>query len=116
VDNAGDVVTTTHPTGAASSWSVRHVDGSHELTGISCHSTTLCVAVDNAGDVVTTTGLGGGTSSWSIRDVDGSRGLNAVSCPSTTLCVAVDSSGFAVYGTAAHNASRTTVPSALRRS
>jgi hypothetical protein len=52
VDNAGDVLTTTDPAGPASAWTVRHIDGSHSITGISCPTATLCVAVDNAGDVI----------------------------------------------------------------
>jgi hypothetical protein len=106
VDTAGDVVTTTDPTGAASSWTISHVDP-HGLVAISCPSTALCVAVDNAGDVVTTTDPTGGSASWTIRHVDGPRALVAISCPSTKLCVAVDSAGYVIHGTAPATTTRT---------
>jgi hypothetical protein len=53
VDEWGDVVTSTNPTGGASAWTVTHVDGSNFLSGVSCPSSGLCVTVDEIGDVVT---------------------------------------------------------------
>ena len=63
------------------------------LAGVSCPSTSLCVAVDDAGDVLTSTDPAGGAGAWTVTDVDGSHALSGVSCPSTSLCVAVDSAG-----------------------
>ena len=98
VDNGGNVVTTTRPTGGNGSWSAAvHVDA-NALTGISCATATLCVAVDSAGQVVWSKQPGGGAKAWSkparidsATAGDGtSVGLAAVDCPSASLCVAVD--------------------------
>jgi hypothetical protein len=99
VDGAGDVVTSTNPTGGAAAWTVTDVDGSNYLNGVSCPSSGLCVAVDNNGDVVTSTDPTGGAATWTVTDVDGSNLLSGVSCPSSGLCVAVDSAGNAVTST-----------------
>jgi hypothetical protein len=70
------------------------------LTGISCPSTTVCVAVDAVGNVVTSTDPGAGeASAWTSATVDGSNPLTGVSCPTTTLCVAVDAAGNVVTST-----------------
>ncbi len=53
VDGAGNVITSTNPTGAAAAWTVTHVDGSNMMDGVSCPTTSLCVAVDFGGNVVT---------------------------------------------------------------
>ena len=92
VDEAGNVVTSTDPTGSASSWKVTDVDSYRNggLFGVSCPSTKLCVAVDLAGDVVTSTDPTGGASAWKVATVDAGNYLDAVSCPSTRLCVVID--------------------------
>jgi hypothetical protein len=74
----------------------------HPLTGVSCPTTTLCVAVDSAGSVVVSTDPIGGT--WTSRSVDPSTsdtpgGFNAISCPSASFCVAVGSFGQAATST-----------------
>jgi hypothetical protein len=51
VDNAGNVLTSTHPAGGASAWHSTHVDD-WALTAVSCTSARLCVAVDADGRVV----------------------------------------------------------------
>ena len=53
VDNRGNLVTSSNPTGGAAAWTVTDVDGSNGLDGVSCPSSGLCVAVDQSGDVVT---------------------------------------------------------------
>lgn len=58
------------------------------ITGVSCPSTGLCVAVDGVGDVLISTDPTGGAGAWvTAAGVAGS--FAAVSCPSTELCVAV---------------------------
>lgn len=98
VDYAGDVVTTTRPTGGNGSWAPAvHVDAS-PLTGISCPTAAFCVAVDAAGDALTSVAPGGGAKKWSrpfkidtTTGPDGtSVGLTAIACPSASLCVATD--------------------------
>jgi hypothetical protein len=69
VDYDGDVITSTEPA-VPTAWSTAHVDFTLEprgfspfrgppesvpIEGISCPSTTLCVAVDSAGNVLTST-------------------------------------------------------------
>jgi hypothetical protein len=63
------------------------------LHGISCASTSLCVAVDHAGNVVVSTNPVGGAGAWTVANVDGTNAINAVSCTSPALCVAVDQDG-----------------------
>src|ERR1019366_9950291 len=46
VDNRGNLVTSSNPTGGAAAWTVTDVDGSNGLDGVSCPSSGLCVAVD----------------------------------------------------------------------
>jgi hypothetical protein len=99
VDGAGNVVTSTNPSGGAGAWTVSHVDGSNALGGVSCPSVSLCVADDGAGNVVTSTNPTGGASAWTVSHVDNSNGLGGVSCPSALLCVAVDGAGNVVTST-----------------
>jgi hypothetical protein len=63
------------------------------IDGISCPSSTLCVAVDRAGGVLWSTNPTAGARAWHLADVDSANELTGVSCPSTTLCVAVDAEG-----------------------
>ncbi len=58
------------------------------ITGVSCPSTGLCVAVDGAGDVLNTTDPTGGAGAW-VTAPSVAEGFDGVSCPSTGLCVAV---------------------------
>lgn len=116
VDAAGDVVTSRNPTGGVGAWAVSHIDSSATsinadnagpvlLRGISCPSTSLCVAVDAAGNVLTSTNPTGGTP-WAVTHADTNRSygcsgaglacqppLIGIACPSTALCAAVDFSG-----------------------
>jgi hypothetical protein len=78
------------------------IDHPNSLTGISCPSTTLCVAVDSTGNVVVSTNPLGGV--WTSRSVNPSTtdtpgGFNAVSCPSTSFCIAVGNFGQAATST-----------------
>lgn len=100
----GDVFTTTNPSGGARAWTRAHVDpadkskaflpGPARLTGVSCPSVSLCVAVDDHGRVLSSTNPTGGAGAWRRVHVDpaAGEGLSAVSCASVTLCVAIDSS------------------------
>jgi hypothetical protein len=46
-------VTSSDPTGGASDWAVTNIDNvDHELSGVSCPTAGLCVAVDRSGQVV----------------------------------------------------------------
>src|SRR5207244_1053640 len=89
----------TNPTGGASAWKVTPVDGTNTLNGVSCASTSLCVAVDDPGNAVTSTNPTGGASAGDATNVDSPNRLNGVSCATPSLCVAVDDLGNAVVGT-----------------
>jgi hypothetical protein len=70
------------------------------LKGVSCPSTTLCVAVDDQGNAVVSTDPTVATPTWSPpADMDGANDLVDVSCSSASLCAAVDIAGNAVIST-----------------
>ncbi len=88
------------PAGAAPalSWSTAEIDTT-ALTGVSCASISLCVAVDGAGHARVSTSPAGSASTWHSAEIPGAGALTAVSCPSSSLCVAVDASGNAAIST-----------------
>jgi len=104
VDRVGNVITSSNPTGGASTWTTTNVDGTDRnvswLEGVSCPTDNLCVAVDGGSNVLTSTDPTGGAAAWKVTHVD-EGGINlglpvtmtAVSCSRTDLCVAVDSRG-----------------------
>jgi hypothetical protein len=92
-DDEGNVVTSADPTGGAGAWTVIGLEGTDWLTGVSCPSPSLCVAVDTTGHVVTSTDPAGGSADWTTTEVGLGNYPNGVSCPTVTLCVAVDSYG-----------------------
>jgi hypothetical protein len=61
------------------------------ITGVSCPSVKLCVAVDSVGHVMSTTQPGRTAGPWRIIRLDTAQ-LSFVSCPSVRLCVAVGQS------------------------
>lgn len=71
--------------------------GTVSIYGVSCPSTSLCVAVDDAGNVLETHDASAATPTWSApQNIDGTNLLTSVWCPSTSLCVAVDAAGDAL--------------------
>jgi hypothetical protein len=111
VDEVGNVLTSSNPTGGARAWKVTHVDGPPNcdffrvpcanLDSLSCPSVKLCVAADEGGNILTSTNPGGGTAAWKVTHIAGVsvNGLGDVSCPSIRLCVAVDGGGNVVTST-----------------
>jgi hypothetical protein len=73
------------------------------IAGVSCPSTSLCVAVDTVGDVLVSADPTGGTEAWTRtymgKDSTAVESFTGVSCPSMKLCVAVDSEGDVVTST-----------------
>jgi hypothetical protein len=64
------------------------------ITGISCPSRKLCVAVNVSGDAVVSTNPGAGSAfGWRASHIDKVARIEALSCPSRSLCVAVDEGG-----------------------
>ncbi|HTW20101.1 MAG TPA: Ig domain-containing protein [Mycobacteriales bacterium] len=106
-DDAGNISTSTDPGSKSATWRSTNVDsgiainpgGSYFLEGISCPSTSLCVAVDDVGNVLTSTDPGSGSPTWKAAKVDNAGGFTAITCRSTKLCVAVDFAGDAVVST-----------------
>jgi hypothetical protein len=93
------------------SWSNAAIPGAAALTGISCASNTLCVAVDEAGDALLSTDPSAGASAiWSRVKLPGAAALTGISCASNTLCVAVDRSGNALVSTNPTNAGSWSAP------
>ncbi len=91
----------TAPAGAAPSlsWSAANIDRT-ALTGVSCASDSLCVAVDGAGDaLVSASPAAGSSSTWHAAGIPSAGALTGVSCPSSSLCVAVDGDGHAAIST-----------------
>ncbi len=96
-DVRGDVFATAHPAQKAL-WLRRYIDPKTAITGISCPSATLCVAVDADGRVMHSTNPLGGLTDWSkparvnptTATGGGPAGFAAISCPTTTFCLAID--------------------------
>ena len=96
VDSYGEVLTSTHPTGTAASWTYADVGSGNAFKSISCPSSTLCAGVNLAGSVITSTNPTGKETAWTESNLIGASSLNGVSCPSVRLCVAVGSGGTVV--------------------
>lgn len=93
---AGNVITSTNPTGGTGAWSVTHVAEHNPfgVPGVSCASAFLCVAASGGGDVVTSTDPTGGAAAWAVTNVETSGGtLGGASCPSAALCVVAGRNG-----------------------
>ena len=108
VDNAGYELTSRDPAARRSSWHERLVDTppspssnpldnirGHQLTGISCASSRLCVALDRAGSVVTSSDPGAEHAHWRYVRFDPATHqllslsffAAGISCPTVALCV-----------------------------
>lgn len=91
-----DVFTSTNPTGGAAVWNTAHTQGSAPydslLFGISCPSSSLCVAVGFE-EVLFSANPAESPSTWHTVDLDGVVGVGqlvGIDCPSVSLCVAVN--------------------------
>ncbi|HEX3804735.1 MAG TPA: hypothetical protein VHV75_18065 [Solirubrobacteraceae bacterium] len=99
-DLKGDIWATAHPSRPAVGWRRESIDtgSDNAITGISCPSTTFCVAVDAGGRVMHSTDPLAGVKGWSkparidtaTQTGGGYAGFSAISCPTTKLCIAVD--------------------------
>ena len=93
-DTAGDVLTTTEPSGATPIWTRDPIDSRAGINGFSCPGARACVAVDGDGRVLTTTDLTGGAPAWKAHDLrQGYNSIDSLTCPAPALCVAADSVG-----------------------
>jgi hypothetical protein len=102
VDWAGNVLTSTNPSGGRDAWAITNLHpgggpSGHGLDAISCASTQFCAAISN-GEVLTSTDPTGGPSAWTATPVRQCPPcLTSISCPSASLCVAVDIGGNVVF-------------------
>src|SRR5256712_5179038 len=92
VDNAGNLVASSNPTGGVAAWTVTRVDGSNSLFGVSCPSGSFCAVADNAGNVVTSSNPTGGAAAWTVTKVD-SGSLRDGSCRRSNLLLAAGGTG-----------------------
>jgi hypothetical protein len=96
IDQNGQVVTSTDPTGSTGAWVVTKGIGSgDDIDAVSCASASLCVATNDHGEALVSTDPTGGAGAWSVAEVDpaGTYGIRSVSCPSSGFCAAVDGDG-----------------------
>jgi hypothetical protein len=108
VDDAGNVVTSTDPSGGAAAWSVASIDAGRSLNAVSCSSVSQCVAVDDAGNELNSINPAGGATAWTGARIGVPSGtplggpaiypLEAISCPAEAMCIAVDGAGNAYVG------------------
>ncbi len=100
---AGSLLASTGPAVAASplSWSSPTlIDSQSHVDGVSCLSSSLCVAVDRFGNVIASTDPAGGQEAWSVVAADTqSNVIVGISCVAGPLCVAVDRGGDVVVST-----------------
>jgi hypothetical protein len=93
VDDAGDVLTSSHPAGGASAWKAARIDPSVSLTDISCPNSTLCLAVDEKGAVLSSADPTGGAAAWHRARIDTGHPLTTITCAtrggSSPVCVAL---------------------------
>jgi len=88
----GTDLRSTATTGPVTAWSAPSTIDSRSLSGVSCPTSSFCMAVDGGGYAVKYNG-----SSWaSAGDIDSTRVLNNISCTSSTFCMAIDDSGYAI--------------------
>lgn len=90
----------------ASTWTGRQLPavGQAPLFGISCPSTTLCVAVGGGNTIASSANPAGAAGDWAVINPGGvappnQSGIRGVSCPSPQLCVAVSFEGLVLTST-----------------
>jgi hypothetical protein len=95
VDNAGNVLSSTNPTGGATAWTPSAVDEGTALAAVSCPSVSLCVAAGGS-TILVSTAPATGTQSWSAATIPGtptSFAMQRISCTGTAMCVGNDQNG-----------------------
>jgi hypothetical protein len=90
-DFSGNVVVSSDPAGGAAQWSVVPVSPAR-LAGVSCPTTTFCLATTTGG-IVTTTDPLGGSGTWHSSGLDPGNALILPTCPSPSFCALADSFG-----------------------
>ncbi len=93
LDSAGNVVSSTDPTGGAGQWHATSAAAPGALTSISCPTFTLCVAVGQNGQAVYSTNPAATTPTWTTYTAGSTATLLGLTCPSSTFCLATDGAG-----------------------
>jgi hypothetical protein len=107
-DSAGNVVTSTDPTGGTGAWAKTAIDSNHVLDDVFCSSAPECFVSGRDGTVFTSTDPTGGPGAWKVSS--GTPRFTSGTCP-TTLCVAVDGQHvFATTDPTAGSWTQTSVP------
>ncbi|MEA2427302.1 MAG: hypothetical protein QOF37_930, partial [Thermoleophilaceae bacterium] len=102
-DQDGNVLASTNPAGGGPAWHLTDLDTSttaNSLFGVSCPSSTLCVAADNTGKIWTTTTPLANPATWTGTQTS-AHGFDGLMCPSLSLCVAPTNEGSVVLATPA---------------
>jgi hypothetical protein len=90
-DTAGNIVSSTDPTGGSAEWTVWSVDpDSSGITSVSCASASMCVAADGA-HVMSSTDPSGGLADWNVTP--STLGQTSVVCRSRSDCLALNQAG-----------------------
>jgi hypothetical protein len=102
-DHAGNLLTSTNPAGGAGAWKATALS-SAAITGISCPTTSLCVAGDSGGRLYESAQPTGSASSWQSASVLGElTGLSCTAAPTSIgaedLCVATEGDNGVSVGT-----------------
>ena len=93
VDAVSNVLTSTDPTGGASTWQRSLVDPGTWFASISCPSATLCVTGDGDGNLVVSSDPTGGVDAWSKDSVTPGAVIDAITCSTTSFCAARNQAG-----------------------
>lgn len=97
--DGGELLDSTMPVGGAQRWdAVGLLDPNLQISGLSCVSTHLCVAVDNYGNVLESTEPTN-LYDWHKHFISSGASLYDVSCSSRTLCIASNSANAIVVST-----------------
>ena len=86
---AGNVFTSTDPTGGAGAWSEAHIGEASTINKVSCPTAAFCVALSGS-NLFLSTNPTGGAGAWSKTELNGGTYLAGLSCASASLCVGVD--------------------------
>jgi hypothetical protein len=105
-NDAGSVLSSSHPGGGASAWSYAHIDPNGAqggpgptapaaLTTVGCHSASACVGGDDAGDLMSSAHVAGGAAGWSFFNAVGDyfEVFTGSSCPALNECLVVGTLG-----------------------
>jgi hypothetical protein len=101
-DQTGKVLASNNAT-VSGTWHTTDLDSTtttNSLFGVSCPSSTLCLAADNDGKIWTTSAPLGSPAVWTGTQTGASQ-FRGLTCPSTALCVAPTNDGSVVIATPA---------------